>query len=117
MQGSLPDMTATTALYLDLQRIYREQADRDIAAVTAHAHAILSSVNRTPRSISASNIKTFCKHARYLRYDATPHSLYTPTTFKQLKALYSCLRGPNLAAKDRKCVQCMSHIVVECLQD
>ena len=67
LQGSLPDMTATTALYLDLQRIYREQADRDVAAVTTHANAILSSINRTPKSISSGSIKTFCKHARNLR--------------------------------------------------
>ena len=60
-------MTATTALYLDLQHIYREQADRDIAAVTAHTCSILSSINRTPKSISAGSIKTFCKHARNLR--------------------------------------------------
>ncbi|KAA6425651.1 MAG: NEDD8-activating enzyme E1 regulatory subunit-like [Trebouxia sp. A1-2] len=41
IEGSLPDMTATTALYLDLQRIYREQADRDIAAVTKHVQNVL----------------------------------------------------------------------------
>lgn len=67
VQGALPDMTATTALYLNLQRIYREQADRDVAAVTAHVHAILSSINRTPKSIPAGSIKTFCKHVRNLR--------------------------------------------------
>lgn len=68
MQGSLPDMTATTALYLDLQRIYREQADRDIAAVTKHVQNVLSSISRDPGSISASEIRMFCKHVRCLRY-------------------------------------------------
>ena len=69
LQGSLPDMTATTALYLDLQRIYREQADRDIAAVTKHVQNVLSSISRDPGSISASEIRMFCKHVRCLRYN------------------------------------------------
>ena len=60
-------MTATTALYLDLQRIYREQADRDIAAVTKHVQDILTSINRDPGSIRGSDIRMFCKHVRYLR--------------------------------------------------
>ena len=67
VQGSLPDMTATTALYLDLQRIYREQADRDIAAVTKHVQEILASISRDAGSIRASDIRMFCKHVRYLR--------------------------------------------------
>ena len=33
VQGSIPDMTATTAMYLELQRLYRDRADRDTAAV------------------------------------------------------------------------------------
>lgn len=67
IEGSLPDMTATTALYLDLQRIYREQADRDIAAVTKHVQNVLSSISRDSGSISASEIRMFCKHVRCLR--------------------------------------------------
>lgn len=67
LQGSLPDMTATTALYLNLQRIYREQADRDISAVTRHVQDVLSSIDREPGSIPASEIRMFCKHVRYLR--------------------------------------------------
>lgn len=60
-------MTATTALYLDLQRIYREQADRDIAAVTKHVREILTFISRDPSSIGGSDIRMFCKHVRYLR--------------------------------------------------
>lgn len=67
IEGSLPDMTATTALYLNLQRIYREQADRDISAVTRHVQDVLSSIDREPGSIPASEIRMFCKHVRYLR--------------------------------------------------
>lgn len=69
-------MTATTALYLDLQRIYREQADRDIAAVAKHVQNVLSSISRDPGSISASEIRMFCKHVRCLRYaDGLVHVL------------------------------------------
>lgn len=67
LQGSLPDMTATTVLYLALQRIYREQAERDIAAVTRHVHDVLNSSSREPSSIKGSDIRMFCKHVRYLR--------------------------------------------------
>ncbi|KAL3148869.1 hypothetical protein ABBQ32_001742 [Trebouxia sp. C0010 RCD-2024] len=67
IEGSLPDMTATTALYLDLQRIYREQAERDVAAVTKHVQDILASISRDSGAISGTEIRMFCKHVRCLR--------------------------------------------------
>ena len=67
LQGSIPDMTATTALYLQLQRIYREQADADFKAVAQHVRKVLQLVGRDQHAISHTDIKTFCKHARYLR--------------------------------------------------
>ena len=67
LQGAIPDMTATTALYLQLQRLYREQADADVQAVGQHVQAVLQQVGRDRLAISSADIKTFCRHARYLR--------------------------------------------------
>lgn len=67
LEGSIPDMHAFTQQYLELQRIYRAKADADAAAVEAHARAILEAARRDPSSIPTSEVKHFCKHARYLR--------------------------------------------------
>lgn len=67
VQGNIPDMTATTAMYLQLQRVYRERADEDVAAVEGHVQRILSSIGRAPGSIPHVSIRTFCKNARNLR--------------------------------------------------
>ena len=67
LEGSLPDMHSTTQHYLELQRVYRDKAEADIANVSGHLAAILKSVRRDPGSIPESEIKRFCKHARQLR--------------------------------------------------
>lgn len=67
LEGSIPDMTATTELYLKLQRIYREKADRDIALVEQHVQEILQRIGRPADSISHDAIRHFCKNARNLR--------------------------------------------------
>jgi hypothetical protein len=54
-------------LYLQLQRLYRAQADRDVAAVEAHVRDTLSSIGRPADSVSRESIKHFCKNARNLR--------------------------------------------------
>lgn len=67
LQGSIPDMTATTAAYLQLQTVYRERAEGDAAAVEAHLTRLLSSVDRPSPSISPAAVRTFCRNARNLR--------------------------------------------------
>jgi hypothetical protein len=67
LEGSIPDMTATTDLYLALQRIYRAQADAHVAAVHAHAHAILTELKRDTSIVSLDAARLFCKNARALR--------------------------------------------------
>lgn len=67
MQGSIPDMFATTAMYLQLQRVYRERAEQDVAAVEAHLARILQSVGRDAKSVPKADIRAFCKNARNLR--------------------------------------------------
>jgi len=40
VQGSIPDMTALTATYLELQRLYRDKAEQDLAALEAHVRQV-----------------------------------------------------------------------------
>ncbi|KAL4859524.1 NEDD8-activating enzyme E1 regulatory subunit AXR1 [Chlorella vulgaris] len=68
LEGSIPDMHASTQQYLDLQRIYRAKADADAAAVQAHTRALLEAAGRDPGAIPLPDIKHFCKHARSLRH-------------------------------------------------
>lgn len=68
LEGSLPDMHATTQRYLDLQHIYKEKAEADIAAVTQHVAVLFNEVaGKDGKSIAATEIKRFCRHARHLR--------------------------------------------------
>lgn len=67
LQGSIPDMTSTTDMYLQLQRLYREQADADICAVEAHVRQLLKSIRRDPASIPRSSVSAFVKNARNIR--------------------------------------------------
>lgn len=67
LQGSIPDMTATTAAYLELQRVYRDRAETDAAAVEAHLSRLLTSVGREPGSITSAAVRAFCKNARNIR--------------------------------------------------
>lgn len=66
-QGSIPDMTATTELYLRVQKLYRDRAEQDVAAVAAHVGRLLQGLQRDPNSISGASIRNFVKNARNLR--------------------------------------------------
>lgn len=54
-------------LYLKVQRLFREKAEQDVAAVEAHVHALLGHVGREAGSISRDTIRLYCKNARNLR--------------------------------------------------
>ncbi|CAL8467774.1 g7312 [Coccomyxa elongata] len=67
VEGSIPDMTSTTDMYLQLQRLYRDQADADITTVETHVQALLKSIGRNPASIPRTSVAAFVKNARNLR--------------------------------------------------
>lgn len=67
LEGSIPDMHATTDLYLQLQRIYREQADTDLAALEGHLTQVLAEVGSPGRTIPAAEVRHFCRNARHIR--------------------------------------------------
>jgi len=72
LEGSLPDMHASTQRYLDLQRMYRDKADADTAAMEQHVRHVLKEAGKGAHTIPASEIKRFCRHARHLRLVRTP---------------------------------------------
>ncbi|CAH3109156.1 unnamed protein product [Pocillopora meandrina] len=67
LRGSIPDMTADSKRYIELQNIYQEQARKDIAVVTQRVHRILFDVGKSTDSISDSEIRLFCKNTAFLR--------------------------------------------------
>ena len=67
LEGSIPDMTATTDLFLKLQRLYRSKADEHCSAVLRHARAVLSERGREPAAVSGDDVKLFCRNVRALR--------------------------------------------------
>jgi hypothetical protein len=66
LEGSIPDMTATTDMYLTLQRIYRAKADEHCQSVLAHAVAIASGCGRSTDDVTMEKVKLYCRNARHL---------------------------------------------------
>jgi len=67
LSGSLPDMTATTELFVELQGIYRHQALLDLTSMTNRVNEIIAKVG-TSISLSDAELQIFCKNAYDLQY-------------------------------------------------
>ncbi|RUS86896.1 hypothetical protein EGW08_005301 [Elysia chlorotica] len=65
LRGSIPDMTADSERYIQLQTVYRDQAELDSIAVAGHVHALLHNIGRKG-TISDAEIKTFCRNSAFL---------------------------------------------------
>jgi amyloid beta precursor protein binding protein 1 len=79
-------MTASTDIYLKLQRIYRERANKDVQAVESALHELLAANGRQPGSIAHSDVRTFCKNARHLRCTFAMHSATLLLIMRRLTA-------------------------------
>ncbi|KAI3732501.1 hypothetical protein L1987_63706 [Smallanthus sonchifolius] len=66
LEGSIPDMTSSTELYINLQKHYQAKAETDFLVVEQRVRNILKKIGRDPYSISKTVIKSFCKNARKL---------------------------------------------------
>ncbi|XP_012936750.1 NEDD8-activating enzyme E1 regulatory subunit isoform X2 [Aplysia californica] len=73
VRGVIPDMTADSERYIQLQSVYREQAAADATAVAEHVHALLHSIGRElsfvfpqPGTITDDEVKTFCRNSAFL---------------------------------------------------
>lgn len=67
VRGTLPDMTAETKHYINLQQIYRTQAAKDADVVFRRVQQLLRQLNQSPDSISEQDVKTFCKYSTDLK--------------------------------------------------
>ena len=64
VRGSIPDMTASSKMFIDLQKVYQHQANLDAEAVKSHMDHL--SVKPIP-DITMAGVKHFCKNAAFLR--------------------------------------------------
>lgn len=62
LAGVLPDMTASTDGYIQLQRAYHEKAEADSAAFRAHVEAVLAGMGQPKDSVPAEDSHLFCKN-------------------------------------------------------
>lgn len=67
LRGSIPDMTADSKRYIQLQNVYLEQSRHEVSAVSVRVQQILTSLGKSPDSIQDSEIRLFCKNASFLR--------------------------------------------------
>ncbi|XP_076448750.1 NEDD8-activating enzyme E1 regulatory subunit-like isoform X2 [Babylonia areolata] len=67
LRGTIPDMTADSERYIQLQNVYREQAAADTSAVHNRVYSLLEDIGRTCNVITENEIKTFCRNAAFLR--------------------------------------------------
>lgn len=67
LPGSLPDFKATSATYVEIQRLYKVKAQQDLSALKQNLSAILSSVGLPPDAIADTEVESFAKHAGYLK--------------------------------------------------
>jgi len=106
LEGSIPDMTASTDAYVALQRIYAARAAADVEAVEAHAATILRGYGRSPTAISRDAVRLFCKNATHLvvqRYAPLAQELGVASAAANgpaLQAARGAALGRALAAED-----------------
>lgn len=66
LPGSLPDMKALSATYIELQKLYKAKSSQDIAALKLHLAKVLAEAKLPDGAISDQEIESFAKHAAYL---------------------------------------------------
>ncbi|KAG5578528.1 hypothetical protein H5410_058662 [Solanum commersonii] len=66
LEGSIPDMTSSTELYVNLQKTYQAKSEADFLVMEQRVRDLLKKIGRDPASISKANIKSFSKNARKL---------------------------------------------------
>lgn len=66
LPGMLPDMTANTSLYINLQNIYRAKALQDADSVLLRVQELLKELNKSSDWISEKDVRLFCREAAYL---------------------------------------------------
>lgn len=66
LPGILPDMTAETSLYINLQNVYRAKAQQDADAVFHRVEVLLKDLNKSNDWVSEKDVRLFCREAAYI---------------------------------------------------
>lgn len=67
VSGVIPDMFSDSERFIKLQNIYRDKAGQDAEIIQRKVHQVLESLGRSSETISETEIKRFCREARFLR--------------------------------------------------
>lgn len=67
VRGSIPDMTSTSSMYIDLSRVYQSRAQQDKEAIKNHLNQILLSLGKSCNYISEEEVSLFCRNSAFLR--------------------------------------------------
>jgi len=66
LRGTLPDMTADSKRFINLQQIYKQEAANHMRNVTNHMHAILQQEDGEVK-VREEDVRMFCRNAAFLR--------------------------------------------------
>jgi len=66
LRGSLPDMFSDSKRYIELQNVYKEQANQDAETMSLYVREILQDLQLPADYISSEEIKVFCKNCHFL---------------------------------------------------
>jgi len=67
LKGSIPDMTAETKTYVELQNMYREKSEREIATIISTVRKSLESLSHPTDWITEDEVRLFCKNSLFLK--------------------------------------------------
>ncbi len=81
LRGSIPDMTSSSDMYVELSKVYQAKAKEDMEAVAGHLSQLLESIGRPNSSVPEAKIRRFCRNSaflRVLRYNSIAKELEVP---------------------------------------
>lgn len=64
----MPDFKATSSGYIEIQRLYRDKARKDLSGLRGHLSAVLEEVGLPANAIGDEEIESFAKHAGFLKF-------------------------------------------------
>ena len=67
VSGVIPDMFSDSERFIKLQNLYREKAGQDAEMIQRKVQQVLESLGRSSETISETEIRRFCREARFLR--------------------------------------------------
>ena len=67
LNGQVPDMTATSASYVQIQKVYHDKAVADMHALKAIISTVLTVTGKSPNQISDETIELFCQNVNNLQ--------------------------------------------------